>query len=103
MEFSVKDFLTDNEMVCVIRAHEVQKEGWKEQRFFHAELPVPMVITVFSAPNCEIFLFCCFCDLTRCFLSDCGRYENKGAFLTIFDASPQHTPKVSQIGWTDEP
>ncbi len=82
---AVKDFLTDNEMVCVIRAHEVQKEGWKEQRFFHPDLPVPMVMTVFSAPNY------------------CGRYENKGAFLTIFDSAPQRTPKVSQIGWADEP
>ncbi len=91
---AVKDFLDDNEMVCVVRAHEVQKEGWKAHRFFHEERPVPMVLTVFSAPNY------------------CGTYENKGAFLTVAALSPTPQPRlqliadglsVAQIGWVDAP
>ncbi len=91
---AVKDFLDDNEMVCIVRAHEVQKEGWKAHRFFHEERPVPMVLTVFSAPNY------------------CGTYENKGAFLTVFALSPTPQPRlqsisdgltVAQIGWVDAP
>ena len=79
-------------MVCMIRAHEVQKEGWKPHRFQDESRPVPMCITIFSAPNY------------------CGSYENKGAFLTISDMKPHYPPNchfshpnVSQLGWTDAP
>lgn len=87
---AARDFLEDNEMVCVIRAHEVQKEGWKPHRFFVDDRPVPMVITVFSAPN---YL---------------GSYENKAAFLTISDLKPRFPPieghpNVSLLGWIDAP
>lgn len=80
---ATKDFLEDNSLVCIIRAHEVQKEGWKAIRFADPSRPVPMVMTVFSAPNY------------------CGSYENKGAFLTIADASP--SPSIAQITWTEAP
>jgi serine/threonine-protein phosphatase 2B catalytic subunit len=91
---AAKDFLEDNELICVVRAHEVQPEGWKAHRFFDTERPVPMVLTVFSAPNY------------------CSSYENKAAFLTFYDTVPVPTPKVqfvceglsvAQLGWTDAP
>lgn len=78
---AVLDFLQDNEMVCVIRAHEVQKDGFRMHRFHDDSRPVPMCITLFSAPNY------------------CGSYENQGAFLFIADASHD----IRQIGWTDPP
>ncbi len=48
---AVYDFLTDNEFVTLIRAHEVQKDGHRPHRFRNAARPVPMVLTLFSAPN----------------------------------------------------
>ena len=49
---ATKRFLEDNQLACIIRAHEVQASGYKEHRFRSRERrPLPMVITVFSAPN----------------------------------------------------
>jgi serine/threonine-protein phosphatase 2B catalytic subunit len=78
---AVRDFLDDNEVVCIIRAHEVMKEGFREYRFMEDARPVPMVITLFSAPN---YL---------------GSYENKAAMLTVADLSRS----ISQIVWTTPP
>lgn len=78
---AVLDFLQDNEMVCIIRAHEVQKDGYRMHRFHDDSRPVPMCITLFSAPNY------------------CGSYENQGAFLHIADGKHD----IRQIGWTDPP
>ena len=61
---AVSSFLKKNKLLSVIRAHEVQAEGykmhnWKGKRKF------PMVITIFSAPN--------YCDV----------YQNKGAIIKL--------------------
>lgn len=60
------EFLDQLNLVSVIRAHEVQKAGFKEHRFLkqreHAHL-----ITVFSAPN--------YCDM----------YNNKAAFMLMLE------------------
>ncbi|CAM9254970.1 unnamed protein product, partial [Ectocarpus fasciculatus] len=63
-------FLQKNDFVCLLRAHEVQEEGFHEH--FQSVIVtrrmgkcLPLVITVFSAPN--------YCD----------RYENKAAILTL--------------------
>ncbi|KNC53911.1 serine/threonine-protein phosphatase 2B catalytic subunit 3 [Thecamonas trahens ATCC 50062] len=58
---AVRDFLTANGLVGIIRAHEVQENGYNEHRFREeAEddplSPFPLVTTVFSAPNyCEMY------------------------------------------------
>jgi serine/threonine-protein phosphatase 2B catalytic subunit len=52
---AVDKFLKDNQLSCVLRAHEVQKHGYREH-FFHREshgVNTPLMITVFSCPNCE--------------------------------------------------
>eukprot|EP00727_Mastigamoeba_balamuthi_P005738 m51a1_g1784 hypothetical protein (624) ;mRNA; f:353494-356500 len=60
-------FLAENNLVCVVRAHEVQKEGFHLHRFFCDESvrDMPMMITLFSAPN--------YCDM----------YRNAGAVMMI--------------------
>lgn len=54
-------FLKNNKLISLIRAHEVQLEGYKTQ--FWASKSFPQVITIFSAPN--------YCDT----------YKNKGAII----------------------
>ena len=68
---AVQDFVDDNSLVCIIRAHEVMKEGFREYRFRSSDRPVPMVYTIFSAP---IYL---------------GTYENKGV-ESLFCLSASH-------------
>ena len=71
---AVKDFLTKNNFLCVVRAHEVQKvrfslrfvlsecdlravqQGYKLHKFKKFDLKQAPVITVFSAPNyCDMY------------------------------------------------
>ena len=63
---AVCDFLRENGLKCLIRAHEVQIDGFKMVANFQS---LPAVITVFSAPN--------YCD----------QYGNKGAVLHIVDGA----------------
>eukprot|EP00727_Mastigamoeba_balamuthi_P012495 m51a1_g7869 putative calcineurin catalytic subunit (511) ;mRNA; f:327-3715 len=64
---ALSTFLADNGLACVVRGHEVQKEGFHLHRFFvdEAERRVPLMVTVFSAPN--------YCD----------KYRNSGAIMVF--------------------
>merc|ERR1719471_1043700 len=57
-----KLFLKKNNLTAIIRAHEVQYNGYK-MHFVNQQSQIPRVITIFSAPN--------YCDV----------YKNKGACL----------------------
>ncbi|OMJ74062.1 hypothetical protein SteCoe_27115 [Stentor coeruleus] len=58
---ATKKIFKENNLITIIRGHEVQKEGYKMQ--FWAGNEFPSVITIFSAPN--------YCDC----------YKNKGAII----------------------
>jgi serine/threonine-protein phosphatase 2B catalytic subunit len=60
----VKDLLKKNNYISIIRAHQVQVDGYKMHRW-GGTTAFPSVITVFSAPNY------------------CGEYHNKGAVILI--------------------
>ena len=60
----VKNILKKNNFLSIIRAHQVQIDGYKMHRWGGAAA-FPSVITVFSAPNY------------------CGTYNNKGAVILI--------------------
>lgn len=60
----VKDFLKKNNLLSVIRAHQVQLDGYKMHKWGGAAA-FPPVMTVFSAPNY------------------CGTYSNKGAVIVL--------------------
>ncbi|KAH9582120.1 Calcineurin-like phosphoesterase domain [Trypanosoma melophagium] len=60
----VKHFLMANKLLCIIRSHEVQDEGYKLYRFNNAS-NFPCMVSVFSAPN--------YCD----------SLDNKGAILYL--------------------
>lgn len=82
-------FLTKNSLLSVIRAHEVQIEGYKMHKM-NPSTGFPSVITIFSAPN--------YCDV----------YNNKGAILKFdnstlnilqFNCSPHpyHLPNFMDV------
>ena len=60
----VKDFLKTNSLLSVIRAHQVQIDGYKMHKWGGSSA-FPPVMTVFSAPNY------------------CGTYSNKGAVIVL--------------------
>jgi len=60
---ALSTFLTRNNLICCIRAHEVQLEGFK--MFNWRGKNFPQIITLFSAPNY------------------CGSYNNKAAVITF--------------------
>lgn len=63
---AVKKFLEKNDLVGIIRAHEVQEAGYKLHfKQLHSKKNTPIVLTLFSAPHY------------------CGRYNNKAAFITL--------------------
>jgi diadenosine tetraphosphatase ApaH/serine/threonine PP2A family protein phosphatase len=64
------EFLQENKITSIIRAHEVEQTGYKEIFFRRKERVYPMVITVFSAPNY------------------CGMYRNQGAVLRLMPSTP---------------
>jgi len=73
-------FLDSNRLLTLVRAHEVQMEGYK----MHKQNPknmLPSVITVFSAPN--------YCDT----------YGNRGAVLMLDNG----TLNVKQFNFTEHP
>ena len=58
------DFLRENKLTSIIRAHEVFLEGYNLHKW-NRDSKIPPVITVFSAPNY------------------CGVYKNRGAILSL--------------------
>ncbi|KAH3758617.1 calcineurin catalytic subunit A [Pelomyxa schiedti] len=64
---ALKSFLKVNNLVGIIRAHQVVEAGFKEH--YLEEFDMPPVITLFSCPN--------YCDV----------YKNKGAVMTLWDDS----------------
>ena len=64
---ATRKLLKDTDLISVIRAHEVQKDGYKMQFWNGNEFP--SVITIFSAPN--------YCD----------SYKNKGAIIKFKDGA----------------
>ncbi len=80
-------------MLSIIRAHQVQIDGYKMHRWGGSEA-FPSVITVFSAPNY------------------CGSYKNKGAVVLIENlkmsikqykevAQPYYLPKnIDLFAWS---
>lgn len=75
----VKEFLAENKLRAVIRAHEVQVEGFKLHKWGNLEFPV--VITIFSAPN--------YCD----------SYKNQASILS-FHVIPPHNPEQQNVDKT---
>jgi len=65
---AVTQFLLKNDLISIVRAHEVQQEGCAEHTFTRPDLTVPMAFTVFSAPN--------YCDY----------YANKAAFIKFMSS-----------------
>ena len=61
---AVKNVMKKNNYLSLIRAHQVQPDGYKFHRWGGSGA-FPSVITVFSAPNY------------------CGSYKNKGAVILI--------------------
>jgi len=75
---AVKKVLDANSLTSILRAHQVQVDGYKMHRFeppktskkalstsVVSSLDFPSVVTIFSAPNY------------------CGSYDNKGAFFSL--------------------
>lgn len=58
---AVKKFLDSNNLITIIRAHEVEMEGFKHYNWLNQNFPC--VITLFSAPNYT------------------GSYNNQGAVI----------------------
>ena len=89
----VKEILRKNNFISIIRAHQVQVDGYKMHRW-GGNAAFPSVITVFSAPNY------------------CGEYHNKGAVILIENdkmnikqykdvAHPFHLPGgMDLFGWS---
>jgi serine/threonine-protein phosphatase 2B catalytic subunit len=59
---SINEFLESNDLLCIVRAHEVKMEGY-EMYEWNGKEEFPPIITIFSAPN--------YCDI----------YNNKGALF----------------------
>lgn len=78
---SVDRFLDDNHLLCIVRAHEVQRDGIFQHTFGLEERSHPPVITVFSAPN--------YCDV----------YENSAGIMRI----NIHSYTFERIEWVDHP
>ena len=60
-----KKFLSNNNLISIIRAHEAQLDGYKMHKWGGKDFP--MCITIFSAPN--------YCDV----------YNNKGAVIKFLN------------------
>jgi len=77
---AINAFLKRTKLLCVIRAHEAQLDGYKMHRW-NGATSFPPIITVFSAPN--------YCDV----------YNNKGAVVKLVHGSLN----VIQFNYTQHP
>lgn len=77
---AAKSFLKNNALIGIIRAHEVQMDGYK-MHMWDGVHKFPTVLTIFSAPNY------------------CGTYKNKGAILRLEDS----TINIQQFSRSSEP
>ncbi|CAM9234494.1 unnamed protein product, partial [Hapterophycus canaliculatus] len=87
---AVRRFLDNNDLMCVIRAHAVQEDGYYrhfekalKKRDVDGDKKLPPVITVFSAPN--------YCD----------RYGNRAAVLELLCEEVE--PQVEHFECVDHP
>eukprot|EP00903_Cladosiphon_okamuranus_P019652 g18069.t1 len=87
---AVRRFLDNNDLMCVIRAHAVQEDGYYrhfekalKKRDVDGDKMLPPVITVFSAPN--------YCD----------RYGNRAAVLELL--CEELEPQVEHFECVDHP
>ena len=90
---SARYFLKKNKLLCILRAHEAQANGFKMHNWF-GDKSFPAAITIFSAPN--------YCDF----------YNNKGAIMKIInneidiqqlvsEPHPYHLPEFKDaIHWS---
>lgn len=76
---SISQFLKNNNLLSLIRAHEAQFEGFKA--YLWQKAIFPQVITLFSAPNY------------------CGTYSNKGAIMKI----QTNEMRIYQYNFTPKP
>jgi len=82
-------FLDDNELLCVIRAHQVQSAGCKMYKK-HEKTLFPTLVTIFSAPNyCKFFIYQYLKNLNKNFFFLGEVYKNRGAILR-YDGSVMH-------------
>ena len=77
---AANNFLEVNNLLCVVRAHEVQMNGYKLHQW-NGPAEFPSVITIFSAPN--------YCDV----------YNNKAAVLRF----ENNQIKIQQYNYTVHP
>lgn len=75
---AVKQFLKDNKLTSIIRAHEAQVDGYKMQ-MVNKSSGIPRVITIFSAPN--------YCDVYRN-KAACLKFDNNVLNIKQFIDSP---------------
>jgi serine/threonine-protein phosphatase 2B catalytic subunit len=78
---AVAPFLESNNLLCLVRAHEVQKEGYHCHYYWKRDLDFPLTITVFSAPN--------YCDM----------YGNQGGYIKF----EENDFDFGQVGWVEHP
>lgn len=72
----VAAFLKRNNLLCIVRGHEVQQRGYRTYRPFRG---IPSVVTIFSAPN--------YCDEYRN-LGAILRFDGKSLGIKTFSAQP---------------
>lgn len=75
---AVKQFLKDNKLTSIIRAHEAQLDGYKMQ-MINKSSGIPRVITIFSAPN--------YCDAYKN-KAACLKFDNNVLNIKQFVESP---------------
>ena len=78
----VKNLLRKDRLLTLVRAHEVQNEGFN-MYMWEGEEQFPLVITIFSAPNY------------------CGSYQNKGA-IAISNGNNDSQLQIKQFGVSDD-